>query len=74
MTAAVSFYRGKGKAFETEPLVVTEGINAKSKAVPVKFSLPLAKLQPGKYTCQVSVLDPSLGKFAFWRAPVVVLP
>ena len=74
VVANVSFYRGKVKAFETEPLRVSEGLNPKTKAVPLRFSVPLAKLKPGKYTCQVSVLDPSAGKFAFWRAPVVVLP
>lgn len=72
--ARVSFYRGKVKAFETAPLEVTEGLNAKTKALPLQFSVPLAKLQPGRYTCQVSVLDPTAQKFAFWRAPVVVLP
>ena len=72
--ANVSFYRGKVKAFETEPLHVSEGLNPKTKAVPLRFSVPLTKLRPGKYTCQVSVLDPGAQKFAFWRAPVVVLP
>ncbi|HEY1341486.1 MAG TPA: VWA domain-containing protein [Bryobacteraceae bacterium] len=74
IVATVSFYRGKVKAFETAPLEVTDGLNAKSKALPVKFSLPLGKLAPGKYTCQVSVLDPTAQKFAFWRAPMVLLP
>jgi len=72
--AAVSFFRGKTKAFESEPLHVTEGLNAKTKAVPLRFSLPLAKLRPGRYTCQVSVFDPVVQKFAFWRAPIVILP
>ncbi|HLK47659.1 MAG TPA: VWA domain-containing protein [Bryobacteraceae bacterium] len=71
--ANVSFYRGKVKAFETDPLRVAEGLNPKTKALPLRFSVPLAKLQPGKYTCQVSVFDPDAHKFAFWRAPVVVL-
>jgi hypothetical protein len=53
---------------------VSEGLNPKTKAVPLRFSMPLGKLQPGKYTCQVSVFDPGGQKFAFWRAPVVVLP
>ena len=72
--ANVSFFRGKTKAFETEPLRVSDGLNPKTKAVPLRFSVPLAKLQPGKYTCQVSVFDPTAQKFAFWRATVVVLP
>jgi VWFA-related protein len=72
--ARVSFYRGKVKAFETDPLQVTEGLNPKTKALPLKFSFALGKLQPGKYTCQVSVLDPAGQKFAFWRAPIMLLP
>jgi hypothetical protein len=74
LVATVSFYRGKTKAFETAPLQVNEGLNAKSKALPVRFSVPMAKLQPGRYTCQVSVLDPTAQKFAFWRAPMVLVP
>jgi len=73
LVARVTFFRGKVKAFETEPLEVTEGLNA-GKAVPLRFSVPMAKLEPGRYDCQVTVLDPTAGKFNFWRAPVVVLP
>jgi hypothetical protein len=74
LIASVSFFRGRQKAFETEPLNVAEGLNPKTKAVPIRFSLPLSKLAPGRYTCQVSVLDPTARKFAFWRALVVVIP
>jgi hypothetical protein len=74
MVATVAFYRGKVKAFETAPLKVSEGLNAKSKAVPVSFSFPLEKLEAGRYTCQVSVVDPSVQKFAVWRSPIAVLP
>lgn len=74
MVATLSFYRGKVKAFETAPLEVEEGLDTKSKAVPVSFSVALARLQPGRYTCQVSLLNPSAQKFAVWRAPMVVLP
>ncbi|MBZ5619213.1 MAG: VWA domain-containing protein [Acidobacteriia bacterium] len=74
MVATVSFYRGKVKAFEAAPLRVSDGLNAKSKAVPVTFSVPLEKLQAGRYTCQVSVVQPSVQKFAVWRSPMVLLP
>ncbi|MCX6628374.1 MAG: hypothetical protein NTW28_12180 [Candidatus Solibacter sp.] len=74
LVASVSFYRGKVKAFETAPLQITEGLDAKTKALPIRFSVPLGKLQPGRYTCQVSVLDPQGQKFAFWRAPIVMVP
>jgi hypothetical protein len=62
------------KAFETVPLQITEGLNAKSKAVPVSFTVPLGKLQPGRYTCQVNVIQPGERKFAVWRSAMVVLP
>jgi VWFA-related protein len=74
MVATVSFYRGSVKAFETAPLQIAEGLNAKSKAVPVAFTVPLSKLQPGRYTCQVNVIQPSVEKFAVWRSGMVVLP
>jgi VWFA-related protein len=73
MVASVSFYRGKVKAFETAPLQITQGLT-KTKAVPVSFRLPLNKLTPGRYTCQVSVMNPSARKFATWRSPIVLLP
>ena len=74
LMANVSFYRGKVKAFETDPIRVSDGLNPKTKAVPLRFSVPLAKLEAGRYTCQVSVMDPTAQKFAFWRARIVVLP
>ena len=74
IVATVSFYRGKTKAFETAPLEISEGLNPKSKAVPLRFQVPLSKLHPGKYTCQVSVLSPSVQKFAVWRSAMVLLP
>jgi len=53
---------------------ITAGLNAKSKAVPVSVSVPPGKLQPGRYTRQVNVLNPSEQKFAVWRSPIVLLP
>ncbi len=73
IVASVAFYRGRTKAFESAPIEVSQGLNDKSKALPVRFSLPLGKLQPGRYTCQVSVLNPTAKKFAFWRAPMVLM-
>ena len=74
LVAFVSFFRGEEKAFETSPLPVTEGLDAKSKAVPLRFSLSLDGLPTGRYDCQISVLDPTGQRAAFWRAPVVLVP
>src|SRR5271157_1399857 len=66
LVATVTFYRGRIKAFQTAPLEVTEGLDAKSKALALKFSLPLGDMKPGRYTCQVSVLSPEAQKWAIW--------
>ena len=73
LVAFVTFYRGQNKAFETAPLPVTEGMDPKSKAVPLGFSLALNKLQPGRYNCQVTVVDTTGQKAAFWQAPVMLV-
>jgi VWFA-related protein len=74
LVAFITFYRGQTKAFETAPLQVVDGLDPKSKALPLKFSLSLSKLLPGEYTCQVTVLDPTSQKAAFWQAPVMLIP
>jgi VWFA-related protein len=74
LAAFVSFYRGEVKAFETTPLAVTEGFDPKTKAVPLRFSVPLESLTPGRYDCQVTVLDATAQRVAFWRAPIVIVP
>ena len=73
LVAFVTFYRGQVKAFETTPLPVTDGLDPKSKAVPLRFSVPLSQLPAGRYNCQVTVVDPAAQKAAFWQAPVVLV-
>jgi hypothetical protein len=74
LVAFVTFYRGQTKAFETSPVAVSDGMDPKSKAVPLRFDLALDKLQPGEYNCQVTVLDTNGQKAAFWQAPVMLVP
>jgi hypothetical protein len=74
LVAFVTFYRGGVKAFETSPLAVSDGLDPKTKALPLRFSVPLGTVASGRYDCQVTVLDPNDQKVAFWRAPIVVLP
>ena len=74
LIAYVSFYRAQTKAFETQPLEVTAGLNNRLKTMPLSFSIAINQLPPGDYNCQVTVLDPTGQKAAFWRAPVVLVP
>ena len=70
----VTFYRGGTKAFETPPLAVAEAMQNRLKTAPMRFGLSLEKLQPGRYNCQVTVVDPTSQKAAFWQAPIMLVP
>src|SRR4029077_19357957 len=74
VVAYVSFYQGQVKSLQTAPLAVTQAADAKSKAVPLRFTVPLEKLPAGQYDCQVTVLDPTGQKAVFWQAPIVLIP
>jgi hypothetical protein len=73
LIAFVTFYQGQAKAFETAPLAVTDPPDPQSKAVPLRFSLPLGQLPPGEYTCQVTVVSPGGQKASFWQAPIMLI-
>jgi VWFA-related protein len=70
----VTFYKGGEKAFESAPIRVVEAVANRLKTMPLKFNLPLSKLAPGEYDCQVTVLEPGGKKAAFWRAPIMLVP
>ena len=74
LVAFVTFFRGNDKVLETQPLAVVDGMDARSKAVPIRLSIPIDELSPGRYDCQVSVLEPNGRKVAFWQAPIAVVP
>ena len=73
LVAFVTFYRGQTKAFESSPIAVKETVDSRLKTTPVGFTLSLNKLTPGEYNCQVTVLDPTGKKAAFWQAPVMLV-
>jgi hypothetical protein len=58
--------------WSTELLALPEGWDPKSRAVPIRFTVPLTQLEAGTYDCQVTVLDPGAGRAAFWHAPIAV--
>jgi hypothetical protein len=74
LLAFVSLYRERKKVFETAPIEVTNSWTNSVKTMPLQFNIPLGTLAAGKYDCQVSVLDPTGQKAAFWQAPVEVVP
>jgi len=70
----VSFYQGQTKVYETQPVEVSPSPSAKVETAPLNFTVDLSQLPPGKYDCQVTVLDPTGAKGAFWQAPILLVP
>lgn len=73
VSAVLTFYQGGAKAFETSPVRVSQLALKRNNALPVQFQVPLAKLLPGKYICQVSLIDEQAKRFAFPRTEMVLL-
>jgi VWFA-related protein len=70
----VSFYQGQTKVYETQPVEVSPNPNTRLETAPLNFTVNLSQLAPGKYDCQVTVLDPTGAKGAFWQAPILLVP
>jgi VWFA-related protein len=74
LIAFVSFYQNQTKVYETQPEEVTPTANTHLPTAPLNFTIDLSQLPPGRYDCQVTVLDPTSQKGTFWQAPIMVVP
>jgi hypothetical protein len=74
LVAFVSLYRDGAKVRDWPPQAIVDGMHPRSKAVPLRFEISLGNLAPGPYDCQVTVLDTTDQKAAFWRAPMAIVP
>ncbi len=76
VSSELTFYRASDrvKAFESQPVRLSQTIADRPTALPVRFQVPLAKLTPGRYICQVNVFDQQARKFSFPRTELVLLP
>ncbi len=74
IAATLSFYRGKNKMFDSEPVYLDAFIPQRGQTLPVKFAVPLSRLPTGIYTCQINLVDENGHKFGFQRAEIKVLP
>lgn len=74
LIAYVGLYRDRKTVMQTPVKVATAEPGSRLGATPISFTLTLGGIVPGRYDCQVSVLDPTENKVAFWVAPIVVVP
>jgi hypothetical protein len=73
VAVSMSLFNEKGaKAFSAGPLMATELAATRPNAVPVQLQVPLKGLAPGRYTCQLNVIDEVGRKFAFPRQALAV--
>jgi VWFA-related protein len=74
VAATLTFFRGKNKMFESQPVRMDSFIPLRGQTLPVKFQVPLSQLPTGVYTCQINLMDENGHKFGFQRAEIKVLP
>ncbi|HEV2619332.1 MAG TPA: VWA domain-containing protein, partial [Acidobacteriaceae bacterium] len=74
LIAFVSFYQGENKVYETQAEEVAPNPTTRLKVAGISFNVDLSSLAPGKYVCQVTVLDPTGGKSAFNRNAIMIVP
>jgi VWFA-related protein len=73
LIAFVSLYRDGKKAFESAPLAAKPEVGSRLGVTPFSFHFALGSLAPGRYDCQISVLDPSGHRVAFWVNPIMLV-
>jgi hypothetical protein len=68
------FFRNGVRVYET-PLDESDALTDPARNAAVfRFDVPASALQPGRYTCQVNVVDDAAGTFAFPRLTLFVAP
>lgn len=73
ISAAVTVYQGSKQVLQSRALLVRSIQNRRPGAAPLLLEVPLNGLPPGQYTAQFNVIDEAGQKFAFSRAPLVLL-
>ena len=72
--AALALYRNNKRVFQSTPVRANRMLEGREATLPVWMNVPLEKIEPGQYQCQVNLIDQFGRKFAFPRTTVAVLP
>jgi VWFA-related protein len=73
VVSTLSLYSGDAKVFESQPLQLRRFNTKRDGTMDLRFQTALKDVKPGRYTCQVTVIDQLGHKFAFPRAGIVVV-
>jgi VWFA-related protein len=72
--ASLALYKDNQKVFESPAVRANRLNDSRDATVPVWIQVPLTNIAPGKYACQVNLIDDFGRKFSFSRASMAVLP
>jgi VWFA-related protein len=72
--ASLALYRNNKKVFESPTVRANRLTESRDATLPVWLQVPLTNIRPGKYACQVNLIDDFGRKFSFERAAIAVLP
>jgi len=70
--AFASLYREGIKVMDSQAIQASASGENNLGTVAIDLKVGIAKLSPGEYQCQVTVLDPSRKRAAFWQGPIAV--
>ncbi len=72
--AFVSLYQGGRKLYETAPKSIVPNPESRLGIMSLSFDLGAwTNFHAANMNCQVTILDPSTQKAAFWRAPILLV-
>ena len=70
---SLALYRENKKVFETPPVRASRLDGKREGTLPVNLQAAISKVGPGRYECQVNVIDEFGRKFAFPRTGLAIL-
>jgi VWFA-related protein len=74
IVAFVGFYRDGEKVMDSQVAKASASPDSRLGAIPINLEIAMEGLKPGEYRCQVTVLDPTRNRAAFWNGPIAVVP
>ncbi len=73
VAAYVSFYRNGEKVMDSQVVQGSTLPDSHLGTMPITVKIPLEQLQPGEYSCQVTVLAPANNRAAFWQGSIAIV-
>lgn len=73
ISTSLALYQGGQKVYESSPARLSRFNSKRENTLGLRLQAPLSKLQPGRYICQINVIDELGHKFAFPRAAIALV-